>query len=154
MIKLRTVIEIAGFPKEHIEETMQRIVANLKQDKDVVVLNAVVSETTQVKTMWSVFSELELEFNTPAQMLNFCFDYTPSYVEVFEPVHLEIAANDFSSFINDLLGRLHQHNVVMTNLNAENIILKKKLGPENKENTPQKEDLTKKLPKTSKKSKN
>ena len=153
MIKLRTVIEIAGFPKEHIEETMQKIVSNLKQDKDVVVLSAVIADTTQIKTMWSVFSELELEFNTTTQMLNFCFDYTPSYIEIFEPTKLEITANDFSSFINDLLGRLHQYNVVMTNLNAENIILKKKLGPENKEETPNEEE-TKKSSKKLKKSKN
>ena len=31
-IKARAIIEIAGFPKEHVEETMIKVVENLKKD--------------------------------------------------------------------------------------------------------------------------
>lgn len=128
MIRLRTIIEIAGFPKEHIEQTMQKIITNLKQDEDLVVLSASVAETKQIKNIWSTFTELELEFRSITNMLNFYFDYTPSYIEILQPEHMEVKSVDFSNFINDLLARLHQYNAIVANLNAENIVMKKKLS--------------------------
>ncbi|MEK6974505.1 MAG: hypothetical protein AABW41_04700 [Nanoarchaeota archaeon] len=127
MIKIRTVIEIAGFPKEHIEQAMQKIMANLKQEKDLIISKASVADIRQLQTMWSIFSELELEFNSINPMLNFYFDYTPSYIEILEPQEMELKSIDFANFINDLLARLHQYNSIVANMNAENIVLKKKL---------------------------
>lgn len=146
MIKIRTVIEIAGFPKEHIEETMQKVVTTLRQDKEVVVLNVSIAETQQVKTMWSTFCEFELQFSTEQQLLTFCYDYTPSYIEIIEPLEIVMNSTDFGSFMNDFLGKLHQYNAVITNVNAENMILKDRLnGPQKvDENNKNKEEKVKK----------
>lgn len=127
MIKIRTVIEIAGFPKEHIEQAMQKIMANLKQEKDLVILKASVADIRQLQNMWSIFSEIEIEFNSISPMLNFYFDYTPSYIEILEPQEMELKSIDFAGFINDLLARLHEYNAIVANMNAENIVLKKRL---------------------------
>ncbi len=132
MIKIRTVIEIAGFPKEHIEQTMQKVVTTLRQDKEVVVLNVSVAETQQIKTMWSTFCEFELQFSNEQQLLTFCYDYTPSYIEIIEPLEIVMSSTDFGGFMNDFLGKLHQYNAVITNVNAENMVLKDRLENINK----------------------
>lgn len=127
MIKLRTLIEIAGFPKEYIEKVMDNLITKIKEDKDIVILKISVAETKQVKTMWSTFTELELEFKSFLSILNFCFDYTPSSIEILSPEHLEFKSVDFADFVNDLLARLHHYNMIVTNLNSENKVLKMNL---------------------------
>ena len=134
MIKLRTLIEIAGFPKEHIEEVMKNIIIKIKEDKEIVVLNVSVADTKPVKQIWSSFAEFELEFKSFTSMLDFCFDYTPSYIEIISPQDLEFKSIEMSDFINDLLARLHQYNMVVANLNAENKVLKMKLQPQAEKN--------------------
>ena len=124
MLKIRTVVEIAGFPKEHIENVMKNVITKIKEDKDVVVLRVSIADTKQVKEIWSTFAEFELEFKSLLSMINFCFDYTPSSIEILHPENLELPSIDLSDFMNDLLAKLHQYNMIVTNLNSENQVLK------------------------------
>jgi hypothetical protein len=130
MIKVlaRVVIELAGFPKEHIEEVMQKIIEKIKENFEVI--RAETFDSIELKDkmsgFWSIFSELELKFNDINSITLFCFEYMPSSIEILEPEELRFASTEIAGFLNDLLGRLHEYDMVVKNLQAENMAMNKK----------------------------
>jgi len=124
MIETKALIEIAGYPKEHIKDTMDLVIERLKTDKDIFVKNVRVSDENQIKEIWSIFAEFDLEFENINTFLSFCFDYTPSSVEITRPEKLNINSIEFTGLINDLLETLHRYHVIIANMDAENKALK------------------------------
>ena len=128
-IKARAIIEIAGFPKEHVEETMIKVVENLK--KDFVVKSYNVYEAAALKDkmegFWSTFCEIEIDFEKMDKLIGFCFEFLPSSIEILEPKEFNLKDNEFSNLFNDLLSKLHDYDMVVKNLVAQNQIMKKKV---------------------------
>ena len=56
---------------------------------------------------------------------NFCFEYTPSSVEILDPQDLNYKSREFANHLNDLLGRIHHTSMNVINYTAENKLLKK-----------------------------
>ena len=54
-----------------------------------------------------VFAELEVKTASLTHIINFCFEYMPSLIEIIEPYELKISSADVSSFLNDLQAKLH-----------------------------------------------
>lgn len=127
-ILARAVIEIAGFPKEHIEEVMKKVIDKVKENFEVV--KSEIFESVELKDkmagFWSVFSEMELKFEDINAITIFCFEYMPSSIEILEPEELKFDSLSFAGFMNDLLARLHEYDMVVKNLQAENIAMKRK----------------------------
>jgi len=126
MLKARFIIEIAGFPKEHIENTMRGVVKKLRNEKKV--LNYKIFEAEQKEKLFSTFAEVEVEIKEFDELVGICLDYLPSSVEILKPDKFNLESKDFENFINDLLGKLHQYDMVVKNLKAQNMLLNKKLG--------------------------
>jgi len=120
-ILLRVVIEIAGFPKEHIEQTMNKLMENIKENYNVLKFD--VFEANQIKEVWSTFSEVEIYFDSVDKTVGFCIDYLPSSVEILEPPNVNIESFRFADVLNDLIGKLHMYETVIRNLRANNIVL-------------------------------
>jgi len=55
------------------------------------------------------------------------FDFMPSSIEILEPQSLELKSQELTDFLNDLITRLHNYNVIVNNLQAENILMKQQL---------------------------
>ena len=127
-ILVRSVIEVAGFPKDHIEEVMKKVVDKIKENFEVV--KAEIFDSVELKDkltgFWSVFTEIELKFDDINAITLFCFEYMPSSIEILEPEELKFGSMEFGGFINDLLARLHEYDMVVKNLQAENMVIKKK----------------------------
>src|SRR3989344_5644801 len=102
----RVVIELAGFPKEHIEEVMKKIINKIKEGFEV--------------------SKLEIKFEDINTITVFCFEYMPSSIEIIEPEELRFKSTEVAGFLNDVLARLHEYDMVVKNLQAEKIVMKKK----------------------------
>jgi hypothetical protein len=124
----RAVIEVAGFPKDHIEGVMKKVVEKLKENFEVI--KSEIFESVELKDkltgFWSVFSEIEIKFEDINRLTLFCFEFMPSSIEILEPEQLNFKSMDFAGFINDLLARLHEYDMVVKNLQAENMTMKKK----------------------------
>lgn len=133
MIETKAIIEIAGYPKDHIKNTMDLVIERLKTDKEIIVKNVKISDETQIQTVWSIFGEFDLQFENPHKFLDFCFDYTPSSIEIVDPQKLNLASNEFSGFVNDLLERLHRYHMVIANMDAELKALKFKIQNSNQD---------------------
>ncbi len=125
-IHAKIVIEILGTPKEHVEETIRKVIENLKKEEGVKLLKEVTYEAEKIKEMWSTFSDLDIELEDATKLVGICFDYMPSSVEIIEPLKMNIETTMISDFLNDLLARLHKTDMILKNALAENQLLKQK----------------------------
>lgn len=125
-IQAKIVIEILGTPKEHVEETIKKVIENLKNEDGVKLLKEVTYEAEKIKEMWSTFSDLDIEVEDTTKLVGICFDYMPSSVEIIEPLKMNIETTMISEFLNDLLARLHKTDMILKNALAENKMLKQK----------------------------
>ena len=128
MIKTVIIIELMGSPKDHIEELIKKIVDNLKGEDKVKIIKEKISDTIEVKGFWSNFAELEIEVEDIAALVDICFDYMPSSIEILEPDKVEMDTRYMSNFVNDLLARLHKYDMMLKNFYAENKLLKDRIG--------------------------
>lgn len=103
-------------------KTLKDYVAKLKND-GLSVVNEFYEEPKEQGELWSTFAELEINFENVIDVLSFCFDSMPSTVEILEPDKLEIAALDLTNFLNDLQGRLHEADMEIKTLTAQQKVL-------------------------------
>ncbi len=125
-IKARVIIEILGSPIEHVNKVMQDVVTELDK-KNIKILKKEVSEPEQVEKFYSSFAEVEFKCSNLDALLDVCFDFMPSVVEIIEPSEFHFDPKVLEDFLNDLLARLHRNSMVMRNLHAENVLMKKEL---------------------------
>lgn len=128
-LKALAIIEILGSPEEHVKKTMQMILDKVKQYPETKILNQKLFDPEKMgdKHLWSTFAEISMEVKKVQTLTGFCFDFMPSSLEIIEPEELPMQHHAVSDVLNDLLARLHQYDMVLKNIHAENILLKKKL---------------------------
>ena len=59
-IRCRTIIEVLGKPKEHVENATKEYIDHIKKDSELVVLSQEFSEIREQGKLWSKFVELDL----------------------------------------------------------------------------------------------
>lgn len=124
MIVAKAIIEMMGSPKEHLEKTMRMYLDKI-EEKDITVRDEHVSDAEEKDDMFSMFADLEIEAKDAGALMYFCFDYMPTSVEIIEPDQIVFDSRDFTSFINDLQTKLHQTDMIVKNISAENQLIKK-----------------------------
>jgi len=127
-IRVRTIIEVLGKPKEHVENAIKEYIEHIKEDSELVVLNEEYSETVEQGKLWSRFVELDLIIKGTPKLISFCFEYMPSSLEVLKPEHLIMTNPELSNFLNDLQARLHNVDMIVKQQKAENEFLKKNMN--------------------------
>ncbi|MBI2507575.1 hypothetical protein HYV89_01345 [Candidatus Woesearchaeota archaeon] len=125
-IKARIIIEILGSPVEHVEKVMSNVMTELEKIK-IKILKKEISEPKKVEKFYSSFAEIEFKCDGLEKLLDICFDFMPSVVEIIEPKEFRFDPKVLEDFLNDLLARLHKHSMVIRNLHAENVLMKKEL---------------------------
>ena len=123
-IRCRTIIEVLGKPKEHVERSIKDYVEHIRKDEDLVILNEEYSDIKEQGKLWSQFVELELVIKGTSKLIAFCFDYMPSSLEVLKPEQLIMTNPELSSFLNDLQARLHNVDMAVKQLKTENDFLR------------------------------
>ena len=127
-IRCRTIIEVLGKPKEHVEKSLKEYIEHIKEDSDLVILNEEYSEIEEREKLWSKFVELDLVIKGTQKLISFCFEYMPSSIEVLKPEHLILTNPELSNFLNDLQARLHSVDMVVKQLRAENDFIKNNMN--------------------------
>ena len=61
------------------------------------------------------------------KLVGFCFDFTPSSIEIIEPFSFIFDARFLNCILNDVVTKLHKYTMLIRNLDAEYAILKKEL---------------------------
>lgn len=124
-IKAKVIIEVIGSPKEHVENTLNAVLNKIKEEKDIEVVKAVSYDAKKVKEFFTAFAEIEIDFSDVKKIIDFCFNFMPSSIEIIEPDELFLGSKDTSDMFNDLLAGLHKYEIVLKNLYAQNILMKK-----------------------------
>jgi len=122
-IRVNAIIEIGGFPKEHIEKTMDNIVENLKKAKNLKVLKSEVEKPIERKGIWLTLAELEILFDDFNVLTSFCFSHLPTSVEIIEPSKIEFQANEITTIISDLIAKLNIYDDSLKKLIIQNKVL-------------------------------
>lgn len=123
-IRCRTIIEVLGKPKEHVENAIKEYIEHIKEDSELVVLNEDYSEAIEQGKLWSKFVEMDLVIKGTKKLISFCFEYMPSSLEVLKPEHLIMTNAELSNFLNDLQARLHNVDMIVKQQKAENDFLR------------------------------
>jgi hypothetical protein len=121
-MKTKAIIEVAGAPKEHIENVIKEIVEKIKNEKDIERFK--IFEAQEKDKMFFTFTEIEINFKNFEEISGFCLDYFPSSIEILEE-DVNVKREELENTLNDLLAKLHQYDMTLKNLKAENIMLKK-----------------------------
>ena len=127
MVKItaQLIVEIAGFPREHVEEVMTKVVEKVKEEYEVI--ESFIQEPREVKEFWSSFVDIKMKFNSMEQLTGFCFEYMPSSVDIIEPVKFSLESYELNNLFNDLMGKMHHYDLMLKNFRATNEMLKRKL---------------------------
>ena len=123
-IRCRTIIEVLGKPQEYVEKAIKEYIEHIKEDSELVILNEDYSDIKEQGKLWSKFVELDIVIKGTSKLTSFCFEYMPSSIEVLKPEHLIMANPELSNFLNDLQARLHNVDMIVKQLKAENDILR------------------------------
>lgn len=126
-LQIKAIIEILGIPKEHVEETLQKVLTELGNRKGVTILSKEIAETKQLEKFFSTYVDVELKLADMDKLIDLCFDFLPSSIEILEPERINLESYKLAGFMNDLLAKLHQHSMIIRNLHAENLLMKEQL---------------------------
>ncbi len=125
-IHFRAVLEVLGAPQEHVEQALKSYVEKLKNDKNYEVTHEEFAETKKQddQELWANFAELEIKAAQVTDIINFCFDYMPSLIEIIQPEQLPFKSDEASTLFNELMGKLHSVDMIAKQLRLENDHLK------------------------------
>jgi hypothetical protein len=128
-IVIRITEEVLGSPQEHVDKTLDDVITNLKEK--VQVLNVQKHDSKEMDNkMFSAFADIEFETDSMKKILEICFDFMPSSIEILDPAGITVDTNDLSEMLNDLLAKQHKYSFVLNKLKTENIYMMKKLKGE------------------------
>ena len=127
-IRCKIIIEILGKPKEHVEETIKNYIEQIKNDSELIVLNADFSEVAQKDKLFAIFCELDIVIKGIPKLIEFCLDYMPSSVEITKPEEFSMNKSNVEDLINDLQARLHSVDMIVKKQKNENDFLKQNLN--------------------------
>ncbi len=120
-LQVNVLFEIIGSPKEHVEQTINKILETVEKEKGIEVIE---KDTAEVEDsgegMFSCFSEVELLAKDLEKITWIAFNFTPASIEIIEPGKISLKDTDMTAFMGDLLAKLHDvssKNVAISNQN-------------------------------------
>ena len=111
-IKAVFILEIIGRPKEHLVQTLEKIVEAINQEKGVKVIEKKINEPVELKNnkdFYTTFAEVEVEVEEILQIAMLMFKYMPANIEIIEPETIALSNNGLNEIFNELARRLHAY---------------------------------------------
>jgi len=129
-IQVSMILEILGKPKERVSEALETMSVKLGSEKGVKLLNKKIHEPVKMessKTLFTAFSELQVEFDEIGDLFQVLFSYMPANVEIIKPEKLSFTNADLNEISNALLQRLHNYDTISKRVLVERSTLLKQL---------------------------
>lgn len=127
-VKAKTILEVAGHPKDHVEKTLNKVVEQIPQEEGCELEEKEIFPVEEKEDLYSGFAETQVSFESLDKLYSFCFKFLPSSVDITEPEEIRMPIGEFNQGINDLLSVLHDQDKFLKNSNAQNKILEKNLN--------------------------
>ena len=110
-----------GMPEKHIVEVINKVLEKLKTEQGITFEKQDVSKPELVKEKYyAIFAEVEIKIINFTKLLQFCYDYMPTSIEILDTEKVVMPIREFANGINDSLIRLHQYNITVANLTQRN----------------------------------
>ncbi|MBN2893340.1 MAG: hypothetical protein JXL97_15820 [Bacteroidales bacterium] len=125
------VIEVMGRPKEHLIETLEKIVSDISNEKNVKINEKKIHEPINVKDkedLFSSYAEIEVEIEEASTLSILAFKYMPAHIEVIEPEMLKMTAYQYGDILSELIRRLHKYDELLRVMQMEKNMYAKKLS--------------------------
>ena len=114
---IRAIIEVLGFPEEHVREVTEKVIENLKKEEGINIIKEQINKTEKVKEkFFSCFVEVEMKIHDFNKLIGFCYNYMPSSLEILDAEKLTIPVRELTFGLNEMLDKFHQYNILTTNL--------------------------------------
>jgi len=126
-VRINTILEVLGKPKEHIEEKLKEYIGKIKEDETLMVMKEHISKAKAEGKVFTIFAELEVIVKGIENLVGFCIDYMPSSIEIIKPEMVNLDQRKFTNFVNDMLAKLHRVDMIAKQLGTENKFLKTNL---------------------------
>jgi hypothetical protein len=111
------MIEILGFPEDHLKEVVKQVVEKLKNENGIAVIQSEVHEPQVIQEkFFSSFIEAEIKINDFNKLLHFCYEYLPSTIELLDVEKVTITNREFTIGINEMLQKIHNYNIIINNI--------------------------------------
>ncbi len=124
---VRATIEVLGYPEDHVKKTMEKVVEKLKNEEGIKIIKSEMQKTEKIKeNFFASFAETEIKINDFSRLLNFCYNYLPSSLEILDADKITLPIREFSMGINEMLAKLHHYHLVVNNLSNKVNELKQK----------------------------
>ncbi|MFH1850659.1 MAG: hypothetical protein ABH879_10870 [archaeon] len=120
----RFIIEVLGKPEDYANKTLKKYVEGIRGDKRFKIVNEHFADPQPQEGLFSVFAELEAWVKDVPSIVEFCFDYMPSSVEIIQPDKIGFVSSELAGLLNDLQAKLHNVDMMLKNARRENEILK------------------------------
>ncbi len=105
-IKVRIFIELMGWPKETLNDTLKKIVDTIK--KKWTVYKEDYSEPEKMgEKMFSSYVEFEAEFSDLKELFTVVLNYGPTVVEIIEPTEVYISGSDMQDIMADISSKIN-----------------------------------------------
>ena len=117
-LTVRMVLEVLGTPKEHVEKTIKQIMERFREEEGVKVILSKAYEAEKIKAFWSTFCDLEFQVENIESLIDICFNYMPSSLEIIDPAEVNIKINQLNNILNDLMSKLHGYDMIIKDINA------------------------------------
>lgn len=129
-VLFRAVVEVLGKPKEHVDSSLKGYLQKLKENSHYQVVKEELAELKkhEESELWMAFAELEIRTSGVAEIIDFCFDYMPSLIEIIEPEELQLDSLAVSSFLNDMQAKLHGVDMLAKQMKMENQLTNQSLA--------------------------
>jgi len=127
-ILCRVIFEMAGNPKEHVENTLKGYIAKVKEDPDYVFMKEYLAPAEENEGIWSTFYESEVLVTTLEKLNVLCLNLGPASVEILQPENLSLSDKRITEVYNDFISKIHEISMSMKSLGNDNEMLKVNLN--------------------------
>ncbi|HOI18820.1 MAG TPA: hypothetical protein PLX15_03065 [Candidatus Woesearchaeota archaeon] len=119
-IECNATLQMVGKPKEYLLESMNKIIEGIEsEDKKYIIFEKEFFDGDNKENFFTCVCELKMLFSKPLDIIDFSFDYMPSTIELIEPANISFNSADFSAFINEMLIKNHDLNMLSKTLSEQ-----------------------------------
>ncbi len=129
-IKVSLIIEVLGKPKEHLTESLGKIIEQIDKEKGVTVEAKDVHDPKELenkKGFYTAFADVQIEVEEIIYLMILMFKYMPAHVEIVEPELIALTNHGWGDIINELTRRLHGYDEIARVLQLQNQQFRQKL---------------------------
>lgn len=127
-ILCRVIFEMAGNPKEHVEQTLKGYIEKVKEDPDYVFMKEYHAPAEENEGIWSMFYESEVLVSNLEKLNVLCFNLGPASIEILQPENMNFSDKRMTEVYNDFISKIHEVSMSMKSLYSENEMLKVNLN--------------------------